>query len=123
MTEDEPLPEATLLKRLMFEATRLGVRLFRNQVGQYKLADGRYLTSGLCVGSSDLIGYYPVTITPAMVGRTVAVFVAVEAKGPRGVVRKPQQQFVDAINHAGGIATITKSSDLTPALVAWRLHL
>ena len=116
-----PLPEGTLLKRLMVEGSKLGLRLFRNQVGSYQLRDGRYLSSGLCKGSSDLIGYYPVEITPEMVGRTVAVFVAIEAKGPRGQVRKEQQQFLEVVAGMGAVAACVRSlQELHEAVTRWR---
>ena len=118
---DAPLPEGTLLKRLMLEGSKLGLRLFRNQVGSYQLKDGRYLSSGLCKGSSDLIGYYPVTITPAMVGRTVAVFVALEAKGPRGQLRKEQKQFLDVVAGSGAVAACVRSlQELHDTVTAWQ---
>jgi hypothetical protein len=61
-------------------ATRSDTRVFRNQVGAYKLADGRYISSGLCPGSHDYIGWQSVKITPAMVGATIAVFTSIEFK-------------------------------------------
>ncbi len=113
------LSEAELLKKLMIDGSKLGLRLFRNQQGVYELKDGRWLTSGLCVGSSDLIGYYPGTMTEAIVGRTVAVFVAVEAKGPRGRPTKEQEQFVDVVNRAGGLGYVAWYSDLELAIQDW----
>ena len=88
-----------------------GLRLFRNQVGTYQLKDGRYITSGLCVGSSDLIGYRTVIITNRMVGFRFAQFVAVEVKGPRGTVRQEQRQFLDVVEKAGGLAVLARSLD------------
>jgi ribosomal protein S19 len=35
---------------------------------------------GLCKGSADLIGWKRVTVTPEMVGSTVAVFTSIEVK-------------------------------------------
>ena len=111
MTTGEPLPEGTLLKRLMIAGSAWGLRLFRNQCGVYQLKDGRYLSSGLCVGSSDLIGYRRVMITPKMVGTYLAQFVAVECKGPRGRVSDAQRQFVEVVQKAGGLAVIARSLD------------
>ena len=62
-------------------------------------------------GGSDLIGYRRVTVTPEMVGQDLAVFTAVEVKTPRGRVKAEQQQFIDHINSAGGIAGIARSVD------------
>ncbi len=121
----EVLTEAALLKRLLIQGSTLGLRIFRNQVGTYQLKDGTYLTSGLCVGSSDLIGYLPITITPAMVGRHVALFVAVEAKGPKARTQKAraekQQQFLEVVNAAGGFGVQVRSVDeLAQKLATWQ---
>lgn len=62
-------------------------------------------------GGSDLIGYRRVRVTPEMVGQDVAVFAAVEVKTPRGRIKPEQQQFVDHIRSAGGIAGIARSVD------------
>ena len=74
----EETERTTGIVRLRF-ADR-GYRLYRNQVGSYKLSDGRWLTTGLGNRSSDLIGYVPTIITPEMVGQKVAIFTGVEVK-------------------------------------------
>ena len=54
--------ETTLMQRIMLAASKLpGVRLFRNNTGFDSAAKVRY---GLCVGSSDLIGWKTITIEP-----------------------------------------------------------
>ncbi|HUQ93849.1 MAG TPA: VRR-NUC domain-containing protein [Bryobacteraceae bacterium] len=68
------------------------------------LRDARPFHAGLCTGSSDLIGWTPVTVTPEMVGRKVAVFTAVEVKGEKGKIRPEQARFNAAVNEAGGVA-------------------
>lgn len=103
--------ESKILKECLLKATQLGRRLFRNQVGQYKLEDGRVLRSGLGVGTSDLIGWTPVTITPEMVGKTVAVFTAVECKAPKGRVTTEQAQFIKVVQQAGGIAGVARCAE------------
>jgi hypothetical protein len=89
------------------------VRLWRNNSGS--LPDprtGRYVQFGVGnPGGSDLIGYRRVRVTPEMVGQDVAVFAAVEVKTPRGRIKPEQQQFVDHIRSAGGIAGIARSVD------------
>jgi len=73
---------------------------------------GRYVKFGVgSPGGSDLIGYRRVRVTPEMVGREIAQFAAVEVKTPRGRVRPEQQQFIDHIVSAGGIAGIARSVD------------
>lgn len=48
--------ETNISAEIQLAASRVGARLWRNQTGKYQLADGRWLSSGLCVGSSDLVG-------------------------------------------------------------------
>jgi hypothetical protein len=64
---------------------------------------------GLQPGSSDLIGWRTVTITPEMVGQQVAVFTSIEVKTPTGRVKPEQQQWLDAVQSAGGIAGVARS--------------
>lgn len=98
--------------------------LFRNNVGTAwtgetsRLKDGsvlirnpRILHAGLCVGSSDLIGWRTVTITQEMVGQPVAVFSAVEVKGARGKATDQQVHFINTVIHAGGFAGIARNAE------------
>lgn len=103
------MSESVILRQILIRASQLGARLFRNQVGVYELKDGRYLTSGLCVGSSDLIGWTPVVITPEMIGRTLAVFTAVETKRLKKDATDKQADFISAVVAAGGIAGVARS--------------
>jgi hypothetical protein len=88
-----------------------GVRLWRNNSG--KLPDprtGRWVQFGVASpGGSDLIGYRSITITPDMVGSTVAVFTAIEVKTPTGRATPAQRHFIDHVRRAGGIAGIVRS--------------
>ena len=103
--------ETTTLRKIMKLCSRVGARLFRNQVGHYLLMDGRRVTSGLCPGSSDLIGWVPVVITPAMVGRKVAVFTAIEVKTKTGRVQDNQENFIEQVNLAGGIGGVIREEN------------
>lgn len=98
--------------------------LFRNNVGTAwigdtsKLKDGsvlirnpRIFHAGLCEGSSDLIGWRSLTITPEMVGQTVAVFAALEVKSKTGRATAGQKNFCQRVTEAGGFAGIVKSPD------------
>ena len=86
-------------------------RVFRNQTGTYKLEDGRVLSSGLHKGSADLIGWKELTITPEMVGSTVAVFLSVEVKSAKGRVRPEQETWKNNVNRCGGIAIVARSAE------------
>ena len=84
-------------------------RLFRNNTGTLRDQHGRPVQFGLCKGSADLIGWKRVTITPEMVGTTHAVFLSIEVKTPTGRLRPEQQQWLDAVQAAGGIAGVARS--------------
>lgn len=61
-------------------------------------------------GLSDLTGWTLVTITPAMVGRVVPVFTAIETKASAGGRRRENQiNFVAQVQAAGGIAGFASS--------------
>ena len=99
--------ETTLMQRIMLSASKIpGVRLFRNNTGFDKSAKVRY---GLCVGSSDLIGWKTIEITPHHIGRKIAVFVALEVKTESGRPTTEQLNFIDHVDMAGGHAGIVRS--------------
>jgi len=87
------------------------VRLFRNNTGKLQDATGRWVEFGLCVGSSDLIGWTTREITPDMVGQKVAVFTAIEVKTATGTVSNDQENFIRRVREAGGIAGIARTPD------------
>ena len=84
-------------------------RLFRNNTGTLKDANGRPVQFGLCKGSADLIGWTTRTVTQEMVGQRIAVFTSIEVKTPTGRLRPEQQQWLDAVQAAGGIAGVARS--------------
>jgi hypothetical protein len=84
-------------------------RLFRNNTGTLKDANGRPVQFGLCKGSADLIGWTTRTITPDMVGQQVAVFTSIEVKSATGRLRPEQRQWLEAVQSAGGIAGVARS--------------
>ena len=84
-------------------------RLFRNNTGTLKDQHGRPVQFGLCKGSADLIGWKRVMVTLDMVGQQVAVFLSIEVKTPTGRIRPEQQQWLDAVQAAGGIAGVARS--------------
>ena len=96
--------------RLAISRSRLAV-MFRNNVGMAKLKDGGRMPYGLCKGSSDLIGWRTVKITPDMIGKDIAVFTAIEIKTKRGAVSKEQKNFLVKLLLAGGIAGVARSED------------
>ena len=82
-------PEARVQDEARLLASKMGWRLFRNNVGVLKDERGVPVRYGICndspamnkrIKSSDLIGIRPVVITPDMVGTTIGQFVAREVK-------------------------------------------
>ncbi len=130
--------EIPLMRELQIAASAMGARLFRQNVGlawvgkaervqraravQVRPGDvviraARPFKAGIA-GMSDLGGWVPVTITPEMVGKTVAVYAQVEVKdGARATGE--QERWIAAVLNAGGLAGIARNiSDLTAILTA-----
>ena len=104
-------PETPLMRAIMFALSRAGAIVFRNSVGGAATASGGWVEYGLCKGSSDLIGWNTVTITPDMVGQRVAVFLACEVKRPKKQPTTEQKLFIRNVLDAGGIAFRAESEE------------
>lgn len=87
------------------------VRMFRNNVGMLCDKYGNVVRYGLCTGSSDLIGFKSVQITPSMVGHWLAVFVAAEAKAPKAYPSQQQRDFIRTVLELGGRAGVFRTID------------
>lgn len=108
------LAESNVTKIILKAGAYLGFTMLRNNTGLFLTLDGaRRTQAGLGKGTSDLIGWREVQITPDMVGKKVAVFTAFEIKTEKGTVRPEQQKFVDLVNRCGGYGRILRrESDL-----------
>lgn len=84
---------------------------FRLEVGDMILRDARPFSTGLPEGFSDLFGATMLTVTPDMVGKTIAVYTGLEAKGPRGKATDKQEMHLAMVRRAGGIAGVFRSPD------------
>ena len=120
------MKEKELLNRTLLDLPP-NCRLFRNNVGKtwtgqlvdrkntpnngvvVVIKNARPFHAGLVKGSSDLIGWTRVTITPEMVGKEVAIFTAMEAKTGNTAVSKEQKNFMAQVKNAGGIASIFRT--------------
>lgn len=119
-----------LMNRIMRALSDAGVTVWRNNTAQgwagqsvalqpgqtYKARGGERVVfdaypikAGLCVGASDIIGLQSVTITPDMVGKTVAVFCAYEVKSGTGRATKEQANFIAFVRSRGGVAEIVRT--------------
>jgi hypothetical protein len=91
---------------------RRDVRVFRNNLGMARTDDGGAVRYGLCnPGGSDLIGWKKIQVTPDMVGRTLAVFTAIEVKRPGNTASDHQKNFIEQVQLAGGLAGVAYSAD------------
>ena len=89
---------------------RSDLRLFRNETG--KLPDprtGQWVQFGLAKGSSDLIGFKTVKITPEMIGKEIAQFVSLEIKTERGKLSTIQQNWLQKVKSSGGIVGVART--------------
>lgn len=122
--------ESDITNPILKQASKLGARLFRQNVAlawigetvrktadTLTLRNPRPLHAGLCVGSSDCIGWTPVVITPEMVGARVALFTAIEVKTGRVPTTQQQRDFIAAVLKDGGIAGVVHSTDEALALI------
>lgn len=113
------MSESLVQAAVRLEYAKRGYRLWRNNSGVAQYADGRPVRFGLAndspqlnakLKSSDLIGWNPVLITPAMVGEVIARMVSFECK-PEGwhltegdARGQAQKRWIDLIAADGGEA-------------------
>jgi hypothetical protein len=132
LTTPEPADTPTAhMNKCLLAASQAGATMFRNSVGQgwvghvvrrirdrMVLENPRPLHAGLATGSADLIGWTPVTITPEMVGQTLAVFTALEVKLRTGRPSHEQANFLRTVEDAGGIAAAVRTPDEAAEIVS-----
>ena len=112
------MAESDIQALIRLEASKKGMRLWRNNVGAVRFPDGSHVRFGLAndsknvnsvFKSSDLIGIRPVVITQDMVGSTIGQFVAREIKQKNWIYKdtdheRAQKAFIDLVNALGGDA-------------------
>ena len=112
----------TAIMRAILALSVKSTRLFRNTVGSgyvgphLQLGNGQVLMTrasrvsfGMGKGTSDIVGWRSVVITPEMVGQTIAQFVAIEVKVPKGRMTAEQANFIDTVIAHGGCAGVARS--------------
>lgn len=127
------MSEKNIQSEIALAVSQAGARVFRNNTGValaisagtawgaavqkciayvgklgFKASPIKY---GLCEGSADLIGWRTVTVTPAMVGKPVALFLALEVKTKTGTPTEEQVNFLLRVREAGGLAGVVRSVD------------
>lgn len=113
-----PGSETAVQSDIRLEAARMGIKLYRNNVGVLKDTRGTPVRFGLANStrqenevfkSSDLIGWRPVVITEEMIGSMVARFVSIECKEPQwkwsgNKHETAQANWINLVNAGGGEA-------------------
>lgn len=126
---EKGISEAAIQQRIRLDASRYGVRLWRNNNGATLDENGRMIRFGLAndsakingqMKSSDLIGVTPILVLPEHVGRTFGLFTSIEVKRPgwryTGTKReKSQFNWITLISSMGGIAKFANTED------GWRI--
>lgn len=101
--------ESDLVLDIRRHYSRGDTRLFRNNVGAFRDPNGNWVSFGLAVGTSDLIGWQRRVIVPADVGSEWAVFVALECKRNGQFPTDSQEAFLELVKAHGGIAGVVRS--------------
>jgi hypothetical protein len=92
-----------------------GLVLYRNAVGRvqdFRAQPPRWISYGLAVGSSDLVGI------ARRDGCGCGRFIALEVKQARGRERASQARFRTLVQSLGGFAAIVRSTEEAQAAVA-----
>ncbi len=118
------MSEKKIINDVQLLFSKHGHRIFRQNTGlawsgdATHLDDGsvfikraRPLKAGLCVGSSDLIGWRSKEITIDMVGQLIAQFAAIEVKYGSTRTTPEQKAFIEAVKNAGGYGAIIRELD------------
>ena len=119
------LDESNVQSMVRLEASKKGLRIWRNNIGAVHTDDGRFIRYGLAndtkrmndsIKSSDLIGIRPVVINQKHIGITFGQFVAREIKKPgwkyTGTKRElAQLRFLNLIYSMGGDAQVATGNN------------
>ena len=122
-TMENDKPESFVQTAVRLEASKKGLRLWRNNVGGVYTEDGRFIRYGLCndsermnkkTKSADLVGIRPVLITAAMVGSVIGQFTARECKAQgwqytETAREKAQLNFLNIVVSLGGDAAFANN--------------
>lgn len=125
--------EQTVLREFLLKVSELGNRFFRVNSGMgwtgkttgpvktkttivlspgdMVLRKARPFHAGFPKGSSDLVGWTRINITPNMVGRRLAVFTAAEIKTKNVRTTSQQRAFINLVKKSGGIGVVAKQFD------------
>ena len=93
--------ETDIMNEIRLALSKDGHINFRGNVGRVKMADGRWFSTGLPDGFSDLFGFR----------KTDAKAFFIEVKTESGRLRKEQEKFLDAMEKHGAITGVARSTE------------
>lgn len=93
--------ETDIMNQIRLALSAAGHTNFRGNVGKVRMADGRWFSTGLPEGFSDLFGFR----------KSDAKMFFIEVKTPTGRLRKDQERFLDAMNEHGAIVGVARSPE------------
>ena len=126
------MSERELINQVLLLFSQSGDRIFRQNTGtgwagkfikhpmpttikinpeDVVIKNARPLRAGLCLGSSDLIGWRKKLITAEDLGKTYAIFTALEVKYGSTATPPDHKRFIETVKQAGGYAAIIRSLD------------
>ena len=119
-----PLSEAAVQQQVRLEASKRGLRLWRNNNGAAFDKDGRMIRYGLGndsaslnkqIKSHDLIGVTPYMVSTADIGKTLGIFTSYEVKRGdwkyTGTEREvAQRAWMELVLSLGGISKFIKDA-------------
>jgi VRR-NUC domain len=121
--------ESNVLSQVRLAAPALQCTLLRNNQGVLRDERGRPVRFGLGnesaalvarFASPDLVGWTRYTVTPADVGRTIAVMTGIECKTDTGRVTPQQQAWLDRLAADGGVSGVARGrDDLAQIINGW----
>ena len=96
--------ETNIMNKYLLHFSGAGAMVWRNNTGKFRsLTDPQRIVTVGQVGSADIIGVQPVTITADMVGKVIGQAIAIEVKTPTGKQSQDQKNWQQAFEQHGGI--------------------
>ena len=121
------MSESSVQQRVMLESSRLGARMFRNNVGACTDDRGNHIRYGLAnvsmaqnkrLKSSDLIGITPLLVQQRHVGTRLGIFTALEVKKgdwkfphTPSEREKAQLNFINLVRLNGGFGSFINNAN------------
>ena len=101
----------------IIKITQKNQHTFRLVAGDTVIKQARPFKTGVPNGFSDLVGFTSKVITQEMVGQQVAVFTAIEVKSERGRLSPDQENFINQVKNAGGLAGVARSPEEAESII------